>query len=778
MKVEKMKVGMKSIRTLGHEISGAGIQIDEAKQDIIRDYPTPQSCAAVTSFLGLTTFLLYHIRFYADMVEPLQELRNRDPREFKWEEQHERSFQLLKRAIGKAPLLRFPDLNKGFEIVTDASRSGVGGALFQPSYPGEDMQPNNIVQMYSRKLSVSEARYSPYKLELLGLITCLQQFHAYIYGNSRVIIHTDHKPLCHLSWAATINAPLAMWLDTILTYNFTIQHRPGKFNMLADGLSRCWMGQEDTWGVGHVKPKLTKELEVNKEIELMKVRVNGITKSTATDVEQIQMTESPDGKQQELETMGWINKKGEAESPDKDFDEDQPVPQVYKVDSIEKRKNLIDQINNMGHYGTDAIYNSIVGEGIQWTNMRTDIQERIRECDLCLRFNINKKGFHPSKALIASTPFEHVQFDIKGPMDDPHFPFLLVIVDVFSSYAILEELQSKKDTEVAKKLFNTFMNYGIPTTLQSDNAAEFTSQLQKEFDEQLGTNRRFSVPYNPRENGKVERTISTIMNSLYKQLHQKAECWTQWKSMVQMAYNIKPSSATKSSPFSLMFGRRAQNIHLDPHTLEMEVATEKIQGIEEIAQHREMWEKWQRKIVEVVHPIISDRMKVVKEDMTSKIDRKRRIIGQDYFVKGTIVMLEDKTRTAKNKPRFIGPFEIGRITAGQNYKLKNMDGEWMEPDKRVTADMLKYVRRNKDREDRDEIYNVENIIDHRAGKDGWEFLVHWEGYEKKDRSWVMQKDILDGTLVQDYLEQNQKFREDIQNQGKVPYQAKSVRQRR
>ena len=64
------------------------------------------------------------------MARPLTKLLAHDC-EFKWNNQCDISFQMLKDMLCSAPLLKYPDTNKPYTLYTDASKYGWAGVLTQ-----------------------------------------------------------------------------------------------------------------------------------------------------------------------------------------------------------------------------------------------------------------------------------------------------------------------------------------------------------------------------------------------------------------------------------------------------------------------------------------------------------------------------------------------------------------------------------------------------------------------------------------------------------------------
>ena len=115
----------------------------------------------------------------------------------------------------------------------------------------EHITADNIVAMYSRKLTSSQQRWPAYKLELYAVVTSLRYFHSYIWGRDDLVIITDHKPLTYMLSSINLSPALQQWLDVILDYHFEIKHRPGILHVLPDQLSRMYSTYYNgpIWGI-------------------------------------------------------------------------------------------------------------------------------------------------------------------------------------------------------------------------------------------------------------------------------------------------------------------------------------------------------------------------------------------------------------------------------------------------------------------------------------------------------------------------------------------------
>jgi hypothetical protein len=109
---------------LSFVVSGKGIEVDETKVKVIKDWPTPTNVSQIRSFHGLAGFYRRFVKDFSTIAAPLNELTKKVV-EFKWGSSQENAFQELKKRLTETPLLVLPDFTKTFEVECDASGIGI-----------------------------------------------------------------------------------------------------------------------------------------------------------------------------------------------------------------------------------------------------------------------------------------------------------------------------------------------------------------------------------------------------------------------------------------------------------------------------------------------------------------------------------------------------------------------------------------------------------------------------------------------------------------------------
>ena len=96
--------------------------------------PAPTCLCELQEFIEMVTYLSKFIHGLSDLQEPLRALTKKDV-QFNWTPSHEKQFNIIKQAISSTATLRYFDVDKPVTLQVDASKIGLGVAIFQGDAP-------------------------------------------------------------------------------------------------------------------------------------------------------------------------------------------------------------------------------------------------------------------------------------------------------------------------------------------------------------------------------------------------------------------------------------------------------------------------------------------------------------------------------------------------------------------------------------------------------------------------------------------------------------------
>jgi hypothetical protein len=85
----------------------------------------------VRRLYGLEMFYRKFIRVFSGICAPMMDTVKKKNTYFNWEEEAERSFNILKSKITERPILVLPNFEKTFQVRCDASGVAIGAVLSQ-----------------------------------------------------------------------------------------------------------------------------------------------------------------------------------------------------------------------------------------------------------------------------------------------------------------------------------------------------------------------------------------------------------------------------------------------------------------------------------------------------------------------------------------------------------------------------------------------------------------------------------------------------------------------
>lgn len=233
----KCKFLRKEILYLGHVISSAGISPDLGKISAIQNYPTPQNSGDTKRFVAFANYYRKFIKNFAMLAQPLNNLTRKNV-PFHWSEECQKSFERLKHALIKPPVLQYPDFSDDNQFIlrTDASGQGLGAVLLNSN--------DKPVAYASRALNKAEKNYCVIEKELLGVVWAVKHFRPYLFGR-KFHIYTDHRPLVYLFGMNNPSSRLTKFRLVLEEYDFTINYIRGSENVTADALSRIQIQSDE-----------------------------------------------------------------------------------------------------------------------------------------------------------------------------------------------------------------------------------------------------------------------------------------------------------------------------------------------------------------------------------------------------------------------------------------------------------------------------------------------------------------------------------------------------
>ncbi|KAK2369206.1 hypothetical protein QL285_082354 [Trifolium repens] len=216
---------------LGHKISKKGIEVDQAKIEVISKLPPPVNVKGVRSFLGHAGFYRRFIKDFSKIAKPLCNLLLKEST-FTFTEECLKSFNTLKEKLVTTHKIVAPDWNLHYELMCDASDYAVGAVLGQ-----RHDKFFHAIYYASKVMTEQQLNYATTEKELLAVVFALEKFRSYLVG-SKVVVYTDHVALKYLLTKEESKPRLLRWILLLQEFDLEIRDKKAVGNVVADHLSR------------------------------------------------------------------------------------------------------------------------------------------------------------------------------------------------------------------------------------------------------------------------------------------------------------------------------------------------------------------------------------------------------------------------------------------------------------------------------------------------------------------------------------------------------------
>ena len=518
LRYDKCTFGAREVDFLGHHLNAKGVSPLPSKVAAVSRFPKPSTVKGLQEFLGMVNYYHRFIPHLAATLAPLYEVLKGKPKKLQWGPAQEQAFTKAKDALASASLLAFPSPGAALQLTTDASNIAVGAVLEQLV----DGLPRPLA-FFSRKLSLTEARYSTFDRELLAVYLAVRHFHHLLEGSSFKIF-TDHLPLTHAitKQSDPCSHRQQRQLSAISEYNCTIHHLPGKQNPVADALSRNAISLV--------------QLGVDFRDLAIRQREDPEYQACKTSLTSLQWVEVPlpDGQTSLL--------------CDTSTGRPRPwIPSTY-------RRHVFDVVHGLSHPSRRATA-SLLKKKFIWHGISKDAKEWARSCIACQKSKVHRhtesgvSSFHqPNRR------FSHLHVDVVGPLplSDGH-RYLFTIIDRSTRWPEAVPMKdATTDSCVSALLSHWIARFGLPDHITSDRGTAFTSKVWSTLAQRFGYFAHHTTSYNPEANGMIERFHRTLKTALISRC--ASSDWYHQLPWVLLGLRTTPHKDSQCSPAEMVYG--------------------------------------------------------------------------------------------------------------------------------------------------------------------------------------------------------------------------------
>ena len=587
VKLKKCHWGQAQVEYLGHLVSAEGIRMNPDYVRRVVDWPLPKNVAELRSFLGTVGYYRAFFPQFGELTAELEGMKSQKKGPLVWTPSATKRFERLKAIFLTSPVRAYPDFgpNAGRMVLeTDFSEDARSAVLLQESPDGG---PHKFLGCAASKNSPCERNYSSNKGELAALMLGLRKFDNLLLWK-KFLVRTDNACVSFVRNLKQNKGIYSRWKEELASYDFDIEHRPGRSNFFADSLSRrvdldrsdetTDEREEEILDVYNVLDD--EVLPINSRLEgLGEISLQELQAETAADeilrkiipfVRDKVSPTSQDRRKMTLDEISYANLyplliykhqilliQATSDAGEETY-EKVVIPEALRPRVFRAAHGG----GPAGHHGISRTYENLRAR-VFFPRMRLYVESQVNGCTSC--FNKNKKASpkrHVQHREHTGRPGARVHVDIVGPLHKARYrgeevAYVLTILDAFTRHLTAVPLVATATAYVLDALLENYIYvYGIPECIHSDRGANFVSQLFEGMMRKMNILHTKTPPYTP-EGNRVERYHQTLA-SLLRTEDPEDGSWVQNLPAAVFAINTAVNRVTGATPFEATFGRLAR----------------------------------------------------------------------------------------------------------------------------------------------------------------------------------------------------------------------------
>ena len=729
------------VQILGHQRDEKGLRPAEDKLGMFRDWPTPTTKEEVMRFVYMLPFFKWYIPGRADLttiiknsiieekVKIVIDGKSKTTKTFKelrWGGEQQSAFNQIKKSVlenacsGGQP-------NVQYHLATDASKTGLGGILFQlPDHPPGTIMSKDfldsfkVVMFISFQLTPAQMNYHTTERETLAVVRCLNECRWLVKGNEfPVMLYTDHQALLKALRSEDATGRLARWQLMLSEYDLDIFHVPGKDLAVADGLSRLG---------GYPSSSPSPEETTMEAFAIDEVLMaDNSEEETQENTNEEPSPLHPDGisQEQEMQWAEWLDDPWYSEVVEYKllgFQDQGLMKKAFKKIISKRAKNflLIDNegiqsadgkrmpnelafiersgklsrclhetevvdalrvVHNLhGHWSNDITFQRCIGK-FYWPSRAKDVNYYCRTCPQCQMLGPLK----PSQGLLPIVqlqPLDCLGLDYMGPFTPiarSGARFIIIAVCYFTRFLFANAVPESTSANTLAFVESDIVDkLGWPRAFYHDNGSHFKKHFADKLKERK-VKQIHAPTTHPSSVGLAERYVQLILKCLRTVMqHNRANIldWDTFLPGIVQAINSRLIKVYGFSPAELLLGYQpryvngAENYEDILRTKSIDEAISKLQD-EGMTVEEACFESRMSRLDEIRAEALERRFGVAK-DLANDTDKGIPPPKVKDLVKLRRLDL-DNQKSHKLEPRWEGPYEVEKVSArGKSVILKDL----------------------------------------------------------------------------------------------------------
>ncbi|KAG2875962.1 hypothetical protein PC115_g23761 [Phytophthora cactorum] len=346
---------------------------------------------------------------------------------------------------------------------------------------------------------------------------------------------------------------MARWLSFFAEYDFRVEYKPGRLNVVADALSR--------------RPDYAV-----KTADANRIGVESVSTPSSSLIDDVKAAYASDADAKQLlsyasapsdETRRKLAPHLRARAHRYRVHEglllysavDDDVIRIVVPNDYDLRMRIMYEYHDAptaGHPGREKTY-VLLTRDFYWNHQYKWVHKYVRAYEVCQR--VKPAAFSQALLQSLSTPSEcwqsiSMDFVFGLPPDSKRRTGVVVFVDQFSKMVHLAAVPAEVTAVQTARLFvdMVFKHHGMPLDIVPGRDPRFTARFWQEVFTLLGTQLSMSTADHPQTDGQTER-VNRVLGDVLKSYAHSFQQWSDCLPMAEFAINNSVHASTGHTPF-------------------------------------------------------------------------------------------------------------------------------------------------------------------------------------------------------------------------------------